>query len=241
MHNRFRHQYWSVLLFLCICRRCSWYKHTLSPHLLQLTIRLLASSFSSIFLRAVCNTAHEGSPFLETLSCCFSHAAIIFLLLFSMSPRCSSSILSKVGYRRPRARPRDCHLLRFFRAISISNRSSVPAVYRSGHNLCTCMYCDSLSVLAVSLMTLGRSLYLAQPLPVHTRETYYSCNLGYSTATLLTRGLFPANRLSWSRYSVSSPNSCGFTFIWQQCLLTSWRRGLGTGWLAMLGSNSWET
>ena len=92
MHNRFRHQYWSVLLFLCICRRCSWYKHTLSPHLLQLTIRLLASSFSSIFLRAVCNTAHEGSPFLETLSCCFSHAAIIFLLLFSMSPRCSSSL-----------------------------------------------------------------------------------------------------------------------------------------------------
>ena len=57
-------------------------------------------------------------------------------------------------------------------------------------------------------------------------------------ATLLTRGFLPANMLCLSKHSLSSLWSCGCCWGCWQYLSTSWRRGAGTGWSAMLLLNS---
>ena len=52
-----------------------------------------ASSFSSIFMRAVFRVDQDGTPFLATLSCCCSHAASISVLHLLTAPRCSNGYL----------------------------------------------------------------------------------------------------------------------------------------------------
>ena len=112
--------------------------------------------------------------------------------------------------------------------------------------ICTCVYCDSLRVLQGSpvavAVSLGRSSSFSSATScTHQRNiTTITC---YSTATLLTRGFLPTNRLSLSRCSLSSLYTSCFSPSCSllNCFCTSQRRVAGTGWSALLVLNSSQT
>ena len=72
-----------------LCIRYSYMINTHTPthSIIRLTSISSDSWISPISLSAVCSTAHEGTPFFDTLSCCCNHAAIISITHLSVLPR----------------------------------------------------------------------------------------------------------------------------------------------------------
>ena len=151
-------------------------------------VMVSASSFSPIFLRPVCSTLQDGTPTWLTLSCRCSQAASIFIVHLFTSPRCSSSILSSLGYRSPSSRPRDCQLLKYFKNLFTFTRSSIPVYIYIEEYHChieqlvhMCILCDLLRLLepvavslerpsVVSLRSSRSSSFNSATSCTHTRE-----------------------------------------------------------------------
>ena len=84
---------------------------------------LSAVSCSPILCSAALNSFHEGTLFCETLYCCCSHAESMANLQLSILPRCSRSIFSSEGYRRPSCSPSSFQLLSPCITANTSHRS----------------------------------------------------------------------------------------------------------------------